>query len=81
MMSLFDEETIMRTYIASERRLAQKEGQEAGRKEGREVGREEGILSALQNLMKNTGMSVEQAMAALSIAEGDRPRYAGMLKQ
>lgn len=81
MMSLFDEETIMRTYIASERRIAQKEGREEGRVRGLEEGRQEGTLFALRNLMKNTGMSVEQAMAALSIAEADRPRYAGMLEQ
>lgn len=93
MMSLFDEETILRSFLASERRRAQSEGRQDGHQkglqegrqkglqEGRQKGLQEGLLVSLQNLISNTGMPPAQAMSMLSIPEEDRPRYAAMLEQ
>ena len=50
-------------------------------KEGWKEGKEQALLSALQNLMKNMGWPVEQAMNALSVPEADRPKYAAKLAQ
>ena len=46
---------------------------------GIEKGRVEGIFSALQNLMDSMGLSIEQAMNVLKIAESERPKYRSML--
>ena len=46
-----------------------------------EEGAEQAFLTSLKNLMKNMGLSVEQAMNALSIPESDRPKYAAKLQK
>ena len=46
-----------------------------------EKGRFDGILSSIKNLMKNTGWSVEQAMAALKVPDADRPKYLERLSE
>lgn len=76
MMSLFDDETILRGFFASERR----EARAAGREEGREAGREETLVTALRNML-HTGMSLDQAMSLLVISEEERPHYAALLEQ
>ena len=52
---------------------------------GMEVGRKEGaaqnMLNSIQNLMENTGWSVEQAMAALKVPDADRPKYLERLSE
>ncbi|MBQ6206775.1 MAG: hypothetical protein IJK52_06805 [Oscillospiraceae bacterium] len=56
-------------------------GMERGLKKGRAEGVEQTLLTALQNLMKSMGLSVEQAMDALIIPESDRPKYAAKLQK
>ena len=46
----------------------------------REMGRADGILSAIKNLVKNMGVSVEQAMSVLEIPEAERQKYMDLLE-
>ena len=39
MMSLYDEEEVLRSYIRSERYEAEQEGERRGRQEGEQIGR------------------------------------------
>ncbi len=48
---------------------------------GKEEGLVDGILTSLKNLIANTGMTREQAMAALGIAESERDKYASLLAE
>ena len=56
-----------------------------GIEQGRVMGREEGIeknrMSSLCSLMKNLGLSLEQAMAALEIPDKDRPKYQSLIEK
>ena len=49
----------------------------------REKGRAEGVakntLTSIKNLMETLGLSLDAAMAALKVPEGDRPKYAKQL--
>ena len=60
-------------------------GRAEGRAEGREEGRAEGafqnMIASIQNLADNLGLSIEQAMAALSIPEEERPKYSAYLQK
>lgn len=49
------------------------------REEGRKSGIEEGILKSLRNLMKNTHVSADEAMAMLGIDEDSKAKYISML--
>lgn len=49
--------------------------------EERQEAFEEGVLSSLQNLIQNTGWSMEQAMAALGVPDADREVYKNLLDQ
>ena len=40
----------------------------------------EGTLKSLQNLMKNMGLPIEQAMAALGVSESEQEHYVEMLR-
>lgn len=92
MMTLFDEEWILKTHERSVREEALKEGEERGRKEGRregeekgrkegrKEGEEKGILNTIRNMVKNFGLTVEQAVAGAGIPESERPRYIELLK-
>ena len=51
------------------KQYAYEQGFEKGREEGREKGREEGITESLHNLMKNLGMTEEEARIALSLKQ------------
>lgn len=53
--------------------------EDRGERRGRAAGRAEGVLSAIQSLMDSMGLSVDQAMNVLKIAETDRPKYRSML--
>ena len=61
--------------------LKYQDAKEEGRAEGRAEGREENLLSNLRNLMETLGLSLEQAMSALKVPEGDQQRYIELLKQ
>ncbi len=60
-------------------------GLAAGRQEGLAAGKEEGmvdgILTSLKNLIANTGMDRELAMAALGIEESERDKYTSLLAE
>ena len=46
-----------------------------------EAARKEGLLQALKNLIKNSGVTVDEAMSMLGISEADRFHYVEKLKQ
>lgn len=46
----------------------------------KEAGRADGILSSIKNLMETMGLTIEQAMAALKIPEGERQKYMDLLE-
>ena len=52
-----------------------------GYAEGHAEGLAEGMINAIRGLTINTGWSIEQAMAALSIPEADRPKYRKLLQE
>ena len=52
-----------------------------GRAEGHAEGLAEGMINAIRGLIINTGWSIEQAMAALSVPEADRPKYRKFLQE
>lgn len=64
MVTLFDQEKIMEIH---DYHVA-------------EAARMEGTFKSLQNLMKNMGMSIEQAMAALGVSESEEKHYSEMLR-
>ena len=53
---------------------------EDGLKEGRAEGMTDGALKVIRSLMKNMGLSVEQALATAGIPEAERPRYEALLR-
>ncbi len=57
------------------RREGRLEGRHEGRLEGRHEGRLEGLRLAISNLVKNTGMTVEQAMNVLEVPDKNREEY------
>ena len=56
-------------------------GMAKGMQKGLEKGLAEGILSALKKLVKNMGMSVEQAMTVLEIPDAERQNYRDLLEK
>ena len=48
---------------------------------GRAEGRTEGLLASIRSLMSTMGWSAEQAMEALRVPSGDRPKYADLLQK
>ena len=54
---------------------------EKGMAKGQAEGLTEGILSALTKLVKNMGMSVEQAMTVLEIPDAERQNYRDLLEK
>ena len=73
MVTLFDQEKVMEIH---DYHVA-----EAARRNGLQEGRVEGILNALKSLVKNSGMTIDEAMAMLGIPEANRFHYAERLKQ
>ena len=49
------------------------------RHEAKEEGREEGVVQSIKNLMKNMGMTAEEAMRNLGIASTNYDKYLKML--
>ena len=56
-------------------------GMAKGMQKGLAEGLTEGILSALKKLVKNMGMSVEQAMTVLEIPDAERQNYRDLLEK
>ena len=55
-------------------------GRAEGRAEGHAEGLTEGALKVIRGLMKNMGLSVEQALATVGIPEEERPQYESLLR-
>ena len=73
MVTLFDQEKVMEIH---DYHVA-----EAARRDGLQEGRVEGILKALKSLIKNSGVTIDEAMTMLGIPEAERFQYAEKLKQ
>ena len=54
---------------------------EKGAAEGMAKGMTKGILVSIKKLVKNMGVSVEQAMSVLEIPETERQKYLDLLEQ
>ncbi len=96
MVTLFDQEKVMEIHDYHIAEAARKdgilegriegraegraEGRVEGRAEGRAEGRIEGILASIQSLMASMGLTMEQAMNALSVSEEDRSMCRGLMK-
>ena len=50
-------------------------------KKGMEEGIEKGILSSIESLMETMGWTLDQAMTALKVPEGERQIYQDLLKE
>ena len=46
-----------------------------------EKGVAKGILTSIKNLMETMGLTIEQAMAALKVPEGERQKYMDLLER
>jgi len=57
------------------------EGMAKGITEGMAKGMTNGILASIKNLVKNMGVSVEQAMSVLEIPEAERQKYMDLLER
>ena len=71
MVTLFDEEWIAKMH--------DRDVLEEGREEGRAEGREEVRALTLKNLVRNLGLSVEDAIKAVGIPQEDKAKYLSML--
>lgn len=84
MVTLFDQEKVMEIHdyhiAQAAREVGLQEGRIKGHAEGRAEGLTEGALNAIRGLMKNMGLSVEQALATVGIPEAERPRYESLLR-
>ncbi|MDO5295574.1 MAG: hypothetical protein Q4F00_02880 [bacterium] len=56
------------------------EGVEQGRSEGRNEGRSEGLLAAARSIMEKLGLSLDEALNALSIPEAERQYFINAIK-
>ena len=68
MLTLFDQETLMRNHDAS----VERKGREAGKAEGRAEGKAEGKAEAVMNLMETMGWDIETTMVNLKISEEEK---------
>lgn len=73
MVTLFDQEKVMEIH---DYHIA-----EAARKDGVQEGITEGTLGSIRSLMKNLGMTIEQALAAIDVPESDYSKYAALLQK
>lgn len=58
---------------------AMTKGMAQGMEKGMAQGIEKGLVTALRNLIQNTGWTMEKAMDTLSIPEADRQAYAAQI--
>ncbi len=73
MVTLFDQEKVMEIH---DYHIAQ-----AARKDGIQEGIMEGTLVSIRSLMKNLGMTIEQALVAVDIPEEDYSKYELLLQK
>ena len=79
MSLLFDEETIQRIHDYNTKEEGRAEGKAEGKVEGVAIGKEQTLISSIKSLMKNLGLTIEQAMDALSIPAESRARLQAQL--
>lgn len=77
MVTLFDHEKIMEIHDYHIAENARKDALQEGLKKGRE----ENMVQTIQNIIKNTGWSVEQVMETAGVPEADKPKYLELLKK
>lgn len=54
---------------------------EKGMEKGIAKGMTDAILTSIKNLMETMGLTIEQAMAALKVPEGERQKYMDLLER
>ena len=83
MVTLFDEERIREIHDYNMKAEGRAEGKAEGRAEGRAEGKAEGteqtLLSSIKSLVKTLGLTIEQAMDALSIPSEARAKLQAQL--
>ena len=75
------EVSVMCNLSKGVREKGRAEGLAEGMEKGMEKGLTSGILSSIKGLVKNMGVSVEQAMSVLEIPEAERQKYVDLLQQ
>ena len=54
---------------------------EKGMEKGIAKGMTDAILASIKNLMETMGLTIEQAMSALKVPEGERQKYMDLLER
>ena len=80
MVTLFNQQKVMEIHDYHVALEAREDGLKEGRAEGHAEGMTDGALKVIRSLMKNMGLSVEQALATAGIPEAERPRYEALLR-
>ena len=80
MVTLFNQQKVMEIHDYHVALEAREDGLKEGRAEGHAEGMTDGALKVIRSLMKNMGLSVEQALATADIPEAERPRYEALLR-
>ena len=80
MVTLFNQQKVMEIHDHHVALEAREDGLKEGRAEGHAEGMTDGALKVIRSLMKNMGLSVEQALATAGIPEAERPRYEALLR-
>ena len=81
MVTLFNQQKVMEIHDYHVALEAREDGLKEGRAEGHAEGMTDGALKVIRGLMKNMGLSAEQALATAGIPEAERPRYEALLRQ
>ena len=81
MVTLFNQQKVMEIHDYHIARAAREDGLKEGRAEGHAEGMTDGALKVIRSLMKNMGLSVEQALATAGIPEAERPHFEALLQQ
>ena len=80
MVTLFNQQKVKEIHDYHVALEAREDGLKEGRAEGHAEGMTDGALKVIRSLMKNMGLSVEQALATAGIPEAERPRYEALLR-
>lgn len=63
------------------RREGKKEGKREGRREGKKEGKQEMLIENLKSIIKNLGVSAEEAMMILGVPQKDNKKYLRLLSE
>ena len=81
MVTLFNQQKVMEIHDYHVALAAREDGLKEGRAEGHAEGMTDGALKVIRSLMKNMGLSVEQALVTAGIPESERPHFEALLQQ